>query len=208
MATNANNCYEFDRLVVSGVGTRSVETSIAEIELVLRSSAETALEAGDDVAEYCSAFVSELKSYDAEVSNISEVSIRPTYEDFQYEASCSVTLEVHRDHVEEFLDFDGRNADLFVSSLSFKAQEKLTEEVKNGVLEDAVKNARMKAEIVAETSEVDLGRVVRIEVLDCFSTPPAHNPFDFGAKLCTRSKGNNEQTISARVSIIYVISQQ
>lgn len=217
---SAQKCgVENDVISVSGVGRRSVPTSIAVVNLGITVLGPTAAGVQAKVAAQSTKLVNFLKLEKVDKLATTGVRLNPRFNFSNgqqniigYTGTNSVSFEVPVTGAGAVLDGAVTNGATRISSVSFKPTGPVSQTGRSGALKDAVDAAFLEAKTVAMAAGLTLGRAVRINVQDSF-TPPATPAQGLARSVSAEAAPapttpiiSGDATINARVSITYSTS--
>jgi uncharacterized protein YggE len=181
-----------DRTVtVTGTATIKAMPDEAVVSLGVQTQAETAQGALSVNAAKMTALIAALTNNGIAKDDIATnyVSIYPTYGNSGtditgYQAENDVNVTLHQiDKVGEVIDDAVKAGANLSNGISFQLSDE--NQGVNQALEDAVTNARSKAETLAGAGDAQLGQVVSIQESSAGSTPPIYYGRDMAADAST-----------------------
>jgi len=210
---------ETNVISVSGIGRRSVPTSIAVVNLGITVQGKTAAGVQATVAAQSNKLVNFLKFRKVDKLTTTGVRLNPRFNFSNgqqniigYTGSNSVSFEVPVADAGAVLDGAVTNGATRISSVRFKPTGAVSQAGRKAALKDAVDAAYMEAKTVAMAAGLSLGRAVRINIQDTF-TPPARDTQAFPQSVSIETRRaaptpiiSGDATINARVSITYSTS--
>lgn len=206
-------------LFVTGTATERVEpdrvTAIFAVETV-EDTAGAALEANSEAMDAVIAALMDAGVEENETST-AYFSIHPNYNYTEfgaqeltgYTVTNSIMVESSNlSNVSDWIDAAINAGANRVDSLSFTVSEEMLDGVRAGMMQDAVDNARGKADALAQALDVEITGVKAASLFD-FSSPPVI-PFSLTLEASTSESMTTpiipgEQTVTTTVGVVYEI---
>lgn len=207
------DCVQTDIITTTGVGRRSVKTTIAVLRMGVEENGETARMVQDNLARNAARLVRFLRKQKVQRLQTRGVSLFATF-DYRrspprptgFRGSNVVSFEIPISRAGVVLDGAVRNGAKRINRISFRAPSPVIQRARKSALVDAVRTSRSEAHAVASATGTTLGRAINIRITDSFSP----RPIMARTNVLTRRSGaqrspviGGDQTVDARVTIIY-----
>ncbi|MFM2313064.1 MAG: hypothetical protein RLZZ04_2340 [Cyanobacteriota bacterium] len=203
-------------LTVTGNGMKTIETTIAEVQLGVEIQGKTATEVQKEIAQRTSAVVDILRSKDVQKLKTTGVQLNPNYNYDQanqnngqpvligYIGTNTVSFCISTDQVGTLLDETVKAGASRIDGISFRATPEAIFTAKKEALRKASINAQDQADVVLETLNLTSKEIVKIEVDEARVEEPQYAARDqlsaSEAKMSTPVVGG-EQTVEASVTL-------
>ena len=201
-------------IIVTGGGTESIETTIANVQLGVEIRGETAAQVQQEIATKTSAIVDLLRSQNVEKLQTTGVRLNPNYDRSDrnnerpvivgYTGTNIVSFETSIEQVGNLLDEAVAVGASRVDSISFTATPAAISEAKEEALRKASINAQEQAEVVLEALDLESKEIINIKV----DRANVERPQPFAAEQFARSQAGattpilgGEQAVEADVTL-------
>lgn len=203
-------------LTVTGNGMKTIETTIAEVQLGVEIQGKTATEVQQEVAQRTSAVVDILRAKGVQQLKTTGVQLNPTYNYDQanqnngqpvltgYIGTNTVNFSISTEQVGILLDETVKAGASRIDGISFRATPEAIFTAKKEALRKASINAQEQADIVLDTLNLTSKEIIKIEVDEARVEEPQYAARDQAslaeAKMSTPVVGG-EQTVEASVTL-------
>ncbi|MDO8551168.1 MAG: SIMPL domain-containing protein [bacterium] len=206
-----------DLFTVSGVGKATAPPDIAKINLGITSSATTVKDAQTQANTIMNKITSDLKKQEIEDKDLKTVSyyINPNYDFSQgrqkingYQVNISLEVKVRDlDKANSVIDTATADGANLVGNLKFTVNDNKLKDLQKQARDAAIKEAKEKAESMAQSAGIRLGRIVNIQET---GTTPIVRPMLALEKPADGQGGGTsiergEQEITLTISLSYEI---
>jgi uncharacterized protein len=203
-------------LTVTGNGMKTIETTIAEVQLGVEIQGKTATEVQEEVAQRTSVVVDLLRSKGVQKLKTTGVQLNPNYNYDQanqnnsqpvltgYIGTNTVSFGISTDQVGTLLDETVKAGASRIDGISFRATPEAIFTAKKEALRKASINAQDQADIVLDALNLTSKEIIKIEVDEARVEEPQYAARDqvsvSEAKTSTPVVGG-EQTVEASVTL-------
>lgn len=195
-------------ITVTGQGTESVQTSLAEIRLGVESQGATAQAVQQEVARRSEAVIGLLRSRNVEKLATSGISLNPNYDysnDRQrltgYTATNIVSFRVPTERAGQLLDDAVQAGATRIDGISFVATDTALDAGERQALKEAIQNAQDQAEVVLQNLGLTPGEIVSIQVNGANTPPPILLRRDAVQTAASTPIIGGEQEVTAAVTL-------
>lgn len=200
---------------VSGVGKRTVQTTIAIVRLGVEKHRDTASEAQNALATDLTTLIEYLRAQNVNNLQTSGVTLRERqdYSDkyakvIGYTATNIVTFEVTGERSGPIMDGAVDAGATRIDNVSFMATPEVNAAARQGALTDAITNAKREAKIVTDALGLTLDKAINIQVVDSFNPIPTSPPGmprgkSFGVMRANTEVISQTSSVGARVAITF-----
>jgi uncharacterized protein len=203
-------------LTVTGNGTKTIETTLAEVQLGVEIQGKTATEVQEEVAQRTSAVVDILRSKGVQQLKTTGIQLNPNYNYEQanqnngqpvltgYIGTNTVSFCISTDQVGTLLDETVKAGASRIDGISFRATPEAIFTAKKEALRNASINAQDQADVVLDTLNLTSKEIIKIEVDEARVEEPQYATRDQAsiseAKMSMPVVGG-EQTVEAFVTL-------
>jgi uncharacterized protein YggE len=203
-------------LTVTGNGMKTIETTIAEVQLGVEIQGKTATEVQKEVAQRTSVVVDILRSKNVQQLKTTGVQLNPNYNYDQanqnngqpvltgYIGTNTVSFRISTNQVGTLLDETVKAGASRIDGISFRATPEAIFTAKKEALRKASINAQDQADIVLDTLNLTSKEIIKIEVDEARVEEPQYAARDQLSNLETKISTpvvGGEQTVEASVTL-------
>lgn len=195
-------------ITVTGQGTESVQTSLAEVSLGVEAQGATAQAVQQEVARRSEAVIALLRSRKVENLATSGVSLSPNYSynnDQQrltgYTATNIVRFRIPTEQAGQLLDAAVQAGATRIDGISFVATDAVLNAGERAAIREAISNAQEQAQVVLQNLGLTPGEIVSIQVNGANPAPPILLRRDAAQVAASTPVIGGEQEVNATVTL-------
>jgi uncharacterized protein len=210
-------------LFVTGSATTNIKNDKVTVSLGVESADKTAQNALSSNSKLMNNIINALKGSGVQENETSTSSftINPNYNYSEYGSKgdligFTVTNSIHItssniDSISQWIDTAVKNGANIVNEIYFSVSPNKMDKINNGLLKEAVGNAKSKADLVAEAAGLKIAGIKSITIGES-GLPPVPGPIPVYSKSVAFDETSStpilagEQEISATVSIVYILA--
>lgn len=210
-------------LFVTGSATTNIKNDKVTVSLGVESADKTAQNALSSNSKLMNNIINALKGSGVQENETSTSSftINPNYNYSEYGSKgdligFTVTNSIHItssniDSISQWIDTAVKNGANIVNEIYFSVSNNKMDKINNGLLKEAVGNAKSKADLVAEAAGLKIAGIKSITIGES-GLPPVPGPIPVYSKSVAFDETSStpiiagEQEISATVSIVYILA--
>jgi uncharacterized protein len=210
-------------LFVTGSATTNIKNDKVTVSLGVESADKTAQNALSSNSKLMNNIINALKGSGVQENETSTSSftINPNYNYSEYGSKgdligFTVTNSIHItssniDSISQWIDTAVKNGANIVNEIYFSVSPNKMDKINNGLLKEAVGNAKSKADLVAEAAGLKIAGIKSITIGES-GLPPIPGPIPVYSKSVAFDETSStpilagEQEISATVSIVYILA--
>lgn len=164
-------------LIATGIGRRTVTTSIADIRLGVEDRKPTPIEVQESVANKSSVLLAYLNATETAVDNLQTtgIALQPELDYSKspanitgYTASNTVSFEVPISRSGNVLDTAVNRGATRIIRVEFRATPSINQDARLDAIEDAVEHATVEARAAARAAGMLIGKVTHLRIDDTF----------------------------------------
>ncbi|HEY9845443.1 MAG TPA: SIMPL domain-containing protein [Candidatus Caenarcaniphilales bacterium] len=200
-------------LTVTGRGTETVPTTLAQVRLGVEAQGKTAQAVQQEIARRSSAVVALLKSRNVQRLETTGISLNPNYRDNKgtqqlvgYIGSNTVSFRIATERSGALLDEAVQAGATRIEGINFIAADQALSTAQQQALREAVQDAQAQANAVLKALNLTQGEVVSIQLNNAAPPPPIYALENRGASLMKADRAptpvvGGEQEVEATVTL-------
>lgn len=198
-------------LSVTGEGSRTIPTTLTQVNLGVTVEAETAEAAQQQAAEQSTAVIEWVRSQNVEKLETTGISLSPQYDYTEnrqvlrgYQATNTISFRAPTEQAGAIIDEAVNVGATRIDGVSFVAEDEAISAARQQALESAVEDAQAQADTVLRTLGLSRQEVINISIGSLSAPPPRpvmSEPRALSADSANTPIVGQEQEITAQVTL-------